>query len=206
MKTNTIRRTIGITAAVLWAVALSSELLHDGDRIAFQLDFWAFFLSLILTPIYAVLLTIRICKGKHWLIKSMGGIVCIMVGYVCVVLFIVSTMLLSDHKTWSNREYVVYSEFDDFIEPNEIVLYRRQGLVDRKMYRLRCEDLGHKEEVDYTIIDSLDLIIEEVTYSPFFEDDSICHDTAFYRLSDGHKYNEDKNDSLLALTNKHKQQ
>lgn len=204
MKATTIRRTIGITAAVLWAVALSSLLLHDGDKIAFQLDKWAFLLSLILTPIYAVMLTTHVCQGKHWLIKMAGGIVCVIIGYVCIVLFFVSTRLVSDHRTWSNREYVVYSEYYDFIEPNEIVLYRRQGLVDRKMYRLRFEDMGHKEKVEYTMVDSLDLLIEEVTYSPFFVDDSICHDTTFYRLSDGQRYDQDKNDSLIALTNNHK--
>ena len=197
-KATIIRRIIGITALVLWAVAISSVFLDEGVRIAYQLDGWAFGIALVLTPIYAVMLTIHIGRGKHWLIKVAAWIVSAIVIYVCGVMLFVSTMF-SDHRAWSNKDYVVYSESNDWIDPDDLVLYRREGLFDRKMYYLRCEDWGQDEKVKYTIVDSLGLIKEEITYSPFFVDDSTCHDTIFYRLGDGHRYSQDKNDSLMLL-------
>lgn len=201
MKATTIRKIIGITALVLWAVAISSVFLDEGVRIAYQLDRWAFGIALVLTLVYAVMLTIHIGRGKHWLTKVAAWIGCVMVIYVCGVLLFVSTMF-SDHRAWSNKDYVVYSESGGWIDPNDLVLYRREGLFDKKMYRLRCEDWGQNEKVKYTMVDPLDLIIEELTYSPYFVDDSICHDTIFYRLRDGKVYHDSENDSLMALINK----
>ena len=59
--------------------------------------------------------------------------------------------------------------------------------------------MGQKEKVRYSIYDTLDLIREEVDYIAFFTDDSINHDTVFYHLSDGKRYEEELNDSLQAL-------
>lgn len=201
-KATNIRRIIGITALVLWAVAIASGFMDEGVRVACNLDGWAFGIALALTPIYAVMLTIHIGRGKHWLIKTAAWLGFAIVLYVCDVLFFVSTMITSDHRVWSNKDYVVYSEFDGFIEPRILVLYRRDGLFERKMYRLRCEDWGQNEKSECTMYIPLDLIKEEFTYSPYFEDDSICHATIFYRLSNGQRYEQDKNDSLLSLINK----
>ena len=202
MKAKTIRRIIGITAAVLWAVAISSLFLSEDVRMAYHLDGWAFGIAFVLTPIYAVMLTIQICRGKHWLIKVATWIVSAIVIYVCGVMLFVST-LFSDHRAWSNKDYVVYSESKGWIDPDDLVLYRREGFIDRKMYRLRCEGWRDcREEMKYTMYDTLDLIKEEITYTLFSENDSICHDTVFYRLTDGRLYNRDKKDSLLNLINK----
>ena len=199
MKAKTIRNIIGITALVLWAVAISSIFMDEDIRIVYQLDVLAFVIALIITPIYAVMLTIHIGRGKHWLIKVAAWIGCAIVLYVCGVLLFVSTMF-SDHRAWSNKDYVVYSESNGWIDPDDLVLYRREGFIDRKMYRLRCEGWRDcREEMKYTMFDTLDLIKEEITYTLFSENDSICYDTIFYRLSDGHRYGQDKNDSLLAL-------
>lgn len=201
MKAKTIRRIIGITALVLWGVAVYSIFIFrdEGARIAHQLDGWAFGIAFVLTPIYAVMLTIHIGIGKHWLIKVAAWIGCAIVLYVCGVLLFVSTMF-SDHRAWSNKDYVVYSESKGWIDPNDLVLYRREGFIDRKMYRLRCEGWRDcREEMKYTMFDTLDLIKEEITYTLFSENDSICYDTIFYRLSDGHRYSQDKNDSLMSL-------
>ena len=200
-KAKTIRRIIGITALVLWAVAISSLFLGEDVRMAYHLDGWAFGITFVLTPIYAVMLTIHIGRGKHWLIKVAAWIVSAIVIYVCGVMLFVSTMF-SDHRAWSNKDYVVYSESKGWIDPNDLVLYRREGLFDRKMYYLRCEDFLQNDKVEYTMYDTLDLIKEEFTHSSYFESDSICHDTIFYRLSDGHRYSQDKNDSLITLINK----
>ena len=199
MKAKTIRNIIGITALVLWAVAISSIFMDEDIRIVYQLDVLAFVIALIITPIYAVMLTIHIGRGKHWLIKVAAWIGCAIVLYVCGVLLFVSTMF-SDHRAWSNKDYVVYSESNGWIDPDDLVLYRREGFIDRKMYRLRCEGWRDcREEMKYTMFDTLDLIKEEITYTLFSENDSISYDTIFYRLSDGHRYGQDKNDSILAL-------
>ncbi len=204
MKTITFRRIIGITALVLWVVTICSAFLDEDVRMAYQLDRWAFGIALILTPVYAVMMTIHIGRGKHWLLKIATWIGCSIVIYVCGVLLFVSTILSSDRRVWSNKDYVVYSESNGWIDPNDIVLYRREGLIDRKRYRLRCEDWRNdpREEVKYTMFDTLDLIKEEITHLAYFESDSICHDTVFYRLSDGHWYSQDKKDSLLSLIDK----
>ena len=203
-KATTIRRIIGITALVLWLVAISSLFMDEGVRIAYQLDRWAFGIALILTPVYAVMLTIHIGRGKHWLIKVAAWIGCAIVIYVFGVMLFVSTMC-SDHRAWSNKDYVVYAESNGWIDPDDLVLYRRAGLFDRKMYYLRCEDFLQNDKVEYTMYDTLDLIKEEFTHSSYFESDSICHDTIFYRLNNGKRYNKSQNDSLLTLINKQKQ-
>lgn len=204
MKAITIRRIIGITALVLWGVVIASISLDEGVRIAYHLDGWAFGIALVLTPIYAVMLAIHITGGRHLLIKTATWISCAVILYFCGLLLYVSTILSSDRRVWSNKDYVVYSESNGWIDPNDIVLYRREGLIDRKRYRLRCEDWRNdpREEVKYTMFDTLDLIKEEITHLAYFESDSICHDTVFYRLSDGHWYSQDKKDSLLSLINK----
>ena len=200
MKAKTIRRSIGIPALVLWVVVVCSMSLDEGVKIAYRLDGWAFGIALILTPVYTIMLTIHIGRGKHWMIRTSAWLGCALVIYICGVLFFVSTML-TDHRAWSNKDYVVYSEFDGFIEPRILVLYRREGLIDRKMYRLQSEDWGQNEKPEYTMYVPLDLIKEEFTYSRYFESDSTCRATAFYRLSDGHLYSQDKNDSLISLSN-----
>ncbi len=197
----TIRRIIGITALVLWVVTIYSMSLDEGVRVAYQFDRWAFAIALMLTPIYAVMFSIHIGKGRHWLIKAAVGISCAIILYFCGMLLYLSTILPSDHRVWSNKDYVVYSESNGFIDPDDLVLYRRDGLVDRKMYRLRCEDWGYGQ-LKYTMYDTLDLIKEEYDYTRYSGDDSICHKTVFYRLSDGHLYSQNMNDSLISLIDK----
>ena len=203
MKAKTIRRIIGITALVLWGVVIASMSLDEGVRIAYHLDGWAFGIASVLTPIYAVMLTIHSTRGRHWLIKTVTWISCAVILFFCGLLLYVSTIIPSDHRAWSNKDYVVYSESKGWIDPDDLVLYRREGFIDRKMYRLRCEGWRDcREEMKYTMYDTLDLIKEEITYTLFSENDSICRDTVFYRLTDGRLYNRDKKDSLLNLINK----
>lgn len=205
MNATTIRRIIGVTALVLWVVTICSAFLDEDVRIAYQLDGWAFGIALILTPIYAVMQTIHIGRCRHWLIKTVTWIGCAIVIYLCGMILYVTTMILhSDHRAWSNKDYVVYSESNAFIDPDDLVLYRREGLFDRKMYCLRSDDWGYGQ-LKYTMYDSFDLIKEESTYPAYFESDSICRDTVFYRLSDGHRYDQNMKDSLMSLIKINKQ-
>ena len=43
-------------------------------------------------------------------------------------------MVMRDDKIWSSKDYVVYSEYDGPIDPHKFVLYKRDGLIDRRMF------------------------------------------------------------------------
>ena len=196
MKTTTIRRIIGITALVLWVVAVVP--LGEGNKLVWQLDSWAMVAALVLTPVYAVFLAIRLGMDRQWLIKVMSWIGCAIVAYVCIVMLAVFVDLGIAHRVWSNKEYVVYSEHWDFSDPEVYALYKRDGLIDMRMYGFRS---GYRQvkKAEYTIYDSLNMIREEADVTLCFECDSICHETVFYRLNDGKQYDETVNDSLQAL-------
>lgn len=105
-------------------------------------------------------------------------------------------MVKHDEKIWSNKEYVVYSQFYDFFDPNMFVLYKRDGLVDRRMYRLNNIGFDELRGADFSMYNEIDLIKEEIDVTEF-ESDSIYHRTVFYRLSDGYQFEQEENDSLL---------
>lgn len=197
MKAKTIRRIIGITALVLWAVAIVPKFFLGEDMLIWQLDNWALITSLVLTVIYAILLTLRMGRGKHWVFKLIEWIVCGIVVYVCMGFLVVFIQLGHAKKLWSNNDYVVYDEPVDFFE-SHYMLFRRDGFINHRMFCLRYNVCDDVKKADFKIYDSLDLIKEEVDWTPF-ERDSIYHITTFYRLSDGYRYDQDKNDSLLAL-------
>lgn len=197
-KATTIRRIIGITALVLWVVAVVA--LGKDYKLIWQLDSWAMGIALVLTPVYAFLLAICLGRGRHWLIKVVSWIGCGIVAYVCIVMLAVFVELGIVHRVWSNREYVVYSEHWDFSGPEVYAIYKRDGLINRRMYGFRS-GYGQVKKAEYTIYDNLDLMREEADVTLCFECDSICHETAFYRLNGGERYDETANDSLLALTN-----
>ena len=111
-------------------------------------------------------------------------------------------MVKHDEKIWSNKKYVVYSEYDGIIAPNMFVLYKRDGLIDRRMYRMNNIGFGELRGADYSMYNEFDLIKEEIDATEF-ESDSIYHRTIFYRLSDGYQFEQEENDSLLEVI-KHK--
>lgn len=196
MKAKTIRRIIGITALVLWAVAIVPR--GEGNKLVWQLDNWALVIAPVLTVVYAVLLTIRLCMGKHWLINVVAWIGCAILAYVCIVMLVVTVELCFVHRVWKNKEYVVYCEHQDFSGPEVYALYKRDGFINRRMYGFRS-GYGQVKKAEYTIYDSLNLMREEADVTICFECDSICHETVFYRLSDGEGFEEGLNDSLQAL-------
>jgi hypothetical protein len=103
-----------------------------------------------------------------------------------------------DEKIWSNEDYVVYSEYDGIIDPNKFVLYKRDGLIDRRMYYLGNIGFGDLKGVDYSMYVDLDLIKEEIDATEF-ENDSVYHRTKFYRLSNGWPFKQEENDSLMNM-------
>ena len=200
-KTTIIRRIIGITALVLWVVViLSITLLSRDDEIVWQLDFWAAILAPVFTLVYSILWTIHISNGKHWAIKLAEGIWCAFVFFFCIVVFFVA-VVCHDIKIWSNKDYVVYSEYGGFIDPDYLVLYKREGLVNKKMYIIGSEWRGLIKNAEYFIYEPFDLMREEVDVVPFSDSDSdsVYHRTVFYRLSDGKAYKQSQNDSLMTL-------
>ena len=198
-KGKIIRRTIGIVAVLCWFIFIVPNLiLPFGDRLAWQLDNWALIVAIVLTAVYVVMSTIHIAKGRHWTIKILEWLGCVIFLLICcVVLFLAG--IRADRKIWGNNEYVVWDEFGGFAEPNLFVLYKRDCFIDRRLYIFgHCSWLV--KNADYTMYEDVDLMKEEADiYVSSYESDSVYHTTVFYRLSNGEQYDEAQNDSLFEL-------
>ncbi len=183
-------------ALVLLSIVFVPTLfLENGDRLVWQLSNWAWILASMLIAIMGILMTIRFTKGKRILWKIMGWSCSIVLVMACLISIYIA-MVKHDEKIWSNKEYVVYSQYYDFFDPNMFVLYKRDGLVDRRMYRLNNIGFGELRGADFSMYNEFDLIKEEIDATEF-ESDSIYHRTVFYRLSDGYQFEQEENDSLL---------
>ena len=193
---------MAIIALVLLGISFVPTLfLENGDRLIWQLSNWAWILASMLIAIMGILMTIRFTKGKRILWKIMGWSCSIVLVMACLISIYIA-MVKHDEKIWSNKEYVVYSQYYDFFDPNMFVLYKRDGLVDRRMYRLNNIGFGELRGADFSMYNEFDLIKEEIDATEF-ESDSIYHRTVFYRLSDGYQFEQEENDSLLEVI-KHK--
>ena len=189
---------LAIIALVLLGIAYVPTLfLENGDRLVWQLSNWAWIFASLLIAIIGVLLTIHYTKGKHILWKITGWLGCMVLVMACLISLYMA-MVRHDEKIWSSEEYVVYSEYYDFFDPNMFVLYKRDGLVDKRMYRLGNIGFGELKGADYSIYNDFDLIKEEIDATEF-ESDSVYHRIIFYRLSDGVSFKQDKNDSLMEV-------
>jgi hypothetical protein len=202
------RKITGITVLVLWAFAIVPKILFVFRcKLAWQLDKWALILALILTSVYAIMLTIHLAKGKHWAIKLFEWLGCTIVVLACVSWFFLVFLNdrygfprynnLPERKVWGNKEYVVYCGYQSCFA-NPYALYKRHGVVDEFV----CMFGYHhwvQNNTDYTMYESLDLMKEE--FDRRLICDSICHETMFYRLSDGYTYRQSQNDSLWGLIN-----
>ena len=187
---------MAIIALVLLGISFVPTLfLENGDRLIWQLSNWAWILASMLIAIMGILMTIRFTKGKRILWKIMGWSCSIVLVMACLISIYIA-MVKHDEKIWSNKEYVVYSQYYDFFDPNMFVLYKRDGLVDRRMYRLNNIGFGELRGADFSMYNEFDLIKEEIDATEF-ESDSIYHRTIFYRLSDGYQFEQEENDSLL---------
>ena len=180
---------------LLGIVFVPTLFLENGDRLVWQLSNWAWILASMLIAIMGILMTIRFTKGKRILWKIMGWSCSIVLVMACLISIYIA-MVKHDEKIWSNKEYVVYSQYYDFFDPNMFVLYKRDGLVDRRMYRLNNIGFGELRGADFSMYNEFDLIKEEIDATEF-ESDSIYHRTVFYRLSDGYQFEQEENDSLL---------
>ena len=109
--------------------------LKQGDRLVWQMSNWTLIFASLFVAFIGVLLTIHYTKGKHglWKITAWSG--CVILAITCLVSFYVA-MVVRDEKIWSSKEYVVYSEYDGPIDPHKFVLYKRDGLIDRRMFTL----------------------------------------------------------------------
>ena len=193
-------RIFGMAIIVLVLLGISyvpTLFLEDGDRLVWQLSNWAWIFASLLIAIIGILLTVHYTKGKHILLKIMGWLGCIVWVMACLISLSIA-MIKHDEKIWSNKEYVVYSEYDGFIDPNKFVLYKRDGLVDRRMYYLGNIDFDQLKRADYSMYNEFDLIKEELDAVGLYSD-SLYHRTVFYRLSDGFSFKQDENDSLLKV-------
>ncbi len=189
---------MALFALVLLGISFVPTLfLEDGDRLAWQLSNWARILASMLIATMGILLAIRFTKGKRVLWKIMGWLCSILLAVACLISLFIA-MAWHDEKIWSDEDYVVYSEYDGFIDPNMFVLYKRDGLVDRRMYYLNGIGFDELKEADYSMYNESDLIKEEIDATEF-ESSSVYHRTVFYRLSDGCQFKQEENDSLMKV-------
>ena len=189
---------MALFALVLMGISFVPTLfLEDGDRLAWQLSNWAWILASMLIATMGILLAIRFTKGKRVLWKIMGWSCSILLAVACLISLFIA-MAWHDEKIWSDEDYVVYSEYDGFIDPNMFALYKRDGLVDRRMYYLNGIGFDELKEADYSMYNEFDLIKEEIDATEF-ESSSVYHRTVFYRLSDGCQFKQEENDSLMKV-------
>ena len=189
---------MALFALVLLSIVFVPTLfLENGDRLVWQLSNWAWILASMLIAIMGILMTIRFTKGKRILWKIMGWSCSMLLVMACLISLFIA-MAWHDEKIWSDEDYVVYSEYDGFIDPNMFVLYKREGLVDRRMYCINGIGFDDLKEADYSMYNESDLIKEEIDATEF-ESSSVYHRTVFYRLSDGCQFKQEENDSLMKV-------
>jgi len=194
---------VTITVVVLLGIALVPKFfLDNGDRLVWQLGSWARIFASLLIAVDVVLLTIYYAKGQHLLKKVIAGLGCGVLVVACLI-GLYGALVKHDNRVWGDKDYVVYSEYHDSFDPEMFVLYKRDGLVDRRMYTLYHVYYTTVKKVDYTMYPDVNLIKEEADMADFdgFND---YHTTTFFRLSDGHHLDEEKNDSLLSVIEKNK--
>jgi len=204
MKKSVVFYTALLTFVLLSISYVPTLFLENGDRLFLQMSNWAWIFASMLIAIIGILLTIRYTKGKHILWKIMASMGCFVLVMACLISLYIA-MARHDEKIWSNEDYVVYSEYDGIIDPNKFVLYKRDGLIDRRMYYLGNIGFGDLKGADYSMYVDLDLIKEEIDATEF-ESDSLYHRIVFYRLSDGRPFEQEENDSLknaLSTTRTH---
>ncbi len=184
-----------LTLIVLCIAFVPTLFLDNGDRLLWQLSNKAWMLASMLIAIISILFTIHYTKGKHCLLKILIWPSCFVMVMGCLISLYIA-IVKHDEKIWSDKEYVVYSEYYDFFDPNRFVLYKRDGLIDRRMYFLGDIGFDEMKEADYSMYNEFDLIKEEIDATEF-ESDSVFHRTVFYRLCDGYEFEQEKNDSLF---------
>ncbi len=194
---------LGLICLALLTIALGgisfvpTLFLKHGDRLVWQMSNWTLIFTSLLVAFIGVLLTIHYTKGKHGLWKTTAWSGCVILAITCLVSFYVA-MVVRDEKIWSSKDYVVYSEYDGPIDPHKFVLYKRDGLIDRRMYSLGNIGFCEVKEANYSMYEDVDLIKEDID-AVEFEGDSVFHRTVFYRLRDGYKFEQEENDSLLGV-------
>ena len=194
---------VTIAAVIMLGIALVPKFfLDNGDRLVWQLQNWARILATLLIIVDVVLLTIHYAKGKHVLKKIFVVLGCVVLVAVCLI-GLYGALVRHDNKVWGDKDYVVYSEYYDFFDPEMFVLYKRDGLVDRRMYQLHTSYYGTVKKATYIMYPDADLIKEEADRTDFdgFND---YHTTTFYRLSDGQYFDKEKNDSLFSVIEQNK--
>ncbi len=208
---KTIRRIIGISALVFWAiVVLPYIILPAGDRLAWQLQHWMLIPASVFAIAY-IILNLRNVKNRPRAVKELEWFQCSVPLLACVAFFIFA-ILKPDYKVWGDENYVIHgyivsdNENGGFTSPSIYELYKRKGIVDDRLgmiedmrqYLFNTPDRSRIQKVDYAIYETLDLIKEEMDYMPYGSD-SVYHVTSFYRLSDGYYYDHSQNDYFFSL-------
>ena len=152
---------VTIAAVIMLGIALVPKFfLDNGDRLVWQLQNWARILATLLIIVDVVLLTIHYAKGKHVLKKIFVVLGCVVLVAVCLI-GLYGALVRHDNKVWGDKDYVVYSEIHDSFDPDVFVLYKRDGLVDRRMYTLCHIYYCTVRKTSFTMYPDANLIKEE---------------------------------------------
>ena len=137
---KTVRRIIGISALVFWAIVeLPNIILPAGDRLAWQLQHWMLIPATVFTTAYAIMLAIHDNKSEQKLFEKIRNwLLCCGPVLVCGAFFLVA-VFKADYKVWSDGNYVIYGyivsddENGGFTSPSVYKLYKRKGIVDDRL-------------------------------------------------------------------------
>lgn len=196
MNKTLVRWTVSLAVLTLIFLAVAivpTFILEDGDKLMCQMDNWAWILATLSVAVEVILLTILFAKRKHPFWRVTACLVCFVLEMACLVSFY-GAVMRHNHKVWSDKDFVVYMGRSDGFDPHLLVLYKKDGLVDRQMYSL-CSTYGLIKKFDCTIDKDTDLIKVEMDDTDL-DGYNVYHNTLFYRLSNGHPYEQDKVDSL----------
>lgn len=194
-------------ALVMWGIwfVLRPHLNKGWDTLLWQLDKYGFIFATLFAMIYIVWLIVRLVYNKHWGWKAAGGLCCLAVAFVGFAFIWVQASLINT-RLWSDGQYIVYREHPDgFFDDQDVVLYKRQGFIERRKLILNTIFEGDDRlKSEYIVYEPYDLLREEADVR-YYGDEDTHHYTAFYNLSTGQKYyKENTIDSIQRLIDNNK--
>jgi energy-coupling factor transporter transmembrane protein EcfT len=186
MTIKTLRRIFGIAAVLMLILSIVCVFLHGkGDHLFCQIDVWFNLTTYALIVVYAYLWIFYAVRGMHWALKLIVAVGSILLFLFCVVVpWFTLSWVHPDSKVWSNDHYVVYHKSNSAVDYGETVLYKRDGMLEKRCFAIGCE-FSAPDHAEYFFFEDLDLICEEADWS---FDGRHWHSTAFFRLSDGSHY------------------
>lgn len=185
MEINKKHRIFAIIASLFVLMALLCVvLLRNGSHLVYQIDVWIYYAAFVSVVVYGMFWLYYAVKKLHWTLQTLIFLAFILSLLFYVYVFASVGVFGRDTRIWSNDQYAVYHEPNNWIEPGFFVLYERKGIIEKQCFTLGSEFFD-PERIEYYFDKNRDFIREEADWT--FDGDS-WHTTTFYRLSDGEIY------------------